>query len=213
MTVVDVQFRLQGNTIPVDHGYHLSSAVSEVVPSLHGDQEVGLHPIAGQLVGNRLMAITERSFLTIRISSERISEILPLAGKTLSIDKHALTVGVPRTCALAPSDQLYSRLVVIKGFMEPEPFLDAVQRQLEGLEVKANPSLVDQSHIAEANRDKETGSHSPYLRRTIRIRDKEVVGFAVRVEELTPEASICIQQKGIGGRRRFGCGLFVPDRS
>ena len=42
--------------------------------------------------------------------------------------------------------------------------------------------------------------------------DKEIVGFALRVEELTAEESIRLQEKGIGGRRRFGCGIFVPER-
>ena len=29
---------------------------------------------------------------------------------------------------------------------------------------------------------------------------------------LTAEESICLQERGLGGRRRMGCGLFVPGR-
>ena len=212
MPVVDVQFRLTGELIPVDHGYRLFSAVSELIPKLHDRDEAGVHPIFGRLAGNRCLAITEKSFLTIRLSSEQIALILPLAGKNLRIGEHDVHVGVPRTLALIPSARLYGHLIVIKGFMEPDPFLEAAQRQLQELDIKGKPSLIMQPQIAETNLGKQSGSHSLYLRRTIRIHDKEVVGFAVRVEELTAEESIRLQEKGIGGRRRFGCGLFLPER-
>jgi CRISPR-associated protein Cas6 len=207
---VDIQFRLTGTELPADHGYHLFSALAGVVPELHGDDEVGVHPIPGRLVGNRRLALTDQSCLTIRLAAERISEVLPLAGKALDINGSRIRVGVPQTRALVPAARLYSRLVVIKGFMEPDGFLEAVRRQLAESAIRGEPSLVPQPEIAAANRDRAGGSRSPYLRRTIRIRDKEIVGFAVRVEDLTAEESIRLQETGIGGRRRFGCGVFVP---
>ncbi len=213
MVVVDVQFPVCGNFIPVDHGYLLFSALAHLIPELHGDNGVAVHPINGPLAGNRCRLVTDQSRLTIRLPSERIREILPLAGKALSIGGHKVQVGVPYTRALVPSASLYSSLVVIKGFMEPAQFLEAVQRQLEALEVKGVSHLVEQTHIEETNRDETTGSHSPVLRRTIRIRDKEIVGFALGVEQLNAEESILVQEKGLGGRRRFGCGVFVPART
>ncbi len=209
---VDVRFGLQGNQIPADHGYHLLSTISHIVPELHSDGEVGLHPISGHPTGNRCITLSKSSALTIRLSADRIKQILPLAGKVLKVGEHEVRVGTPQTISLKPTARLYSRLVVIKGFMEPQAFLEAVQRKLEELAIKGKPSLVPQQHVAEANVDKHTGSRSPYLRRTIKIRDKEVVGFALRVGELTAEESIGLQEKGLGGRRRFGCGVFIPDR-
>jgi len=96
--------------------------------------------------------------------------------------------------------------------MEPEPFLDAARRQLDALEVSALPQLVQQPDVEEANRSRKSGSHSQFLRRTIKIRDKEIVGFAVSIEGLSDEESLSLQENGIGGRRRFGCGIFVPVR-
>jgi CRISPR-associated protein Cas6 len=212
MPVVDVQFKLTGKLIPVDHGYRLLSAVSEIIPELHAHDGVGIHPIFGRLAGDRTLALTEHSFLTIRLPSEQLAQILPLAGKTIRIGDDSVHIGVPQTRALVPSARLYSHLVIIKGFMEPELFLEAVDRQLQYMEVKGKPSLVMQSHIADSNAGKLSGTHSPYLRRTVKIHDKEIVGFALRVEELTAEESIRLQEKGIGGRRRFGCGIFLPER-
>jgi CRISPR-associated protein Cas6 len=54
------------------------------------------------------------------------------------------------------------------------------------------------------------GSHDQLQRRTLRVRDKVIVGYAMVVEGLTAEESVCLQENGIGGRRRFGCGIFVP---
>lgn len=210
MPVVDIQFRISGKLIPVDHGFHLFSAVSKVIPELHYHKEVGLHPISGLFAGNRYLAITDKSFLTIRLSSERIAMVLPLSGKMIQLNGYSVRIGVPQIRAIMPSSKLYSRLVTIKGFMEPENFLEAAYRQLQYLKIKAIPTLIEQTQIAESNLDKLSGTHSTYLRRTIRIHDKEIVGFAFKVEELTTEESIRLQEKGIGGRRHLGCGIFVP---
>jgi CRISPR-associated protein Cas6 len=212
MPVVDVRFRLRGTEIPVDHGYQLFSAISRVVSQLHRDETVGVHPIAGEFSGDRLQRVNNRSLLIVRIDAARIAEVLPLAGKELRLGEHSLRVGVPYIAALKPTARLYSRLVTIKGFTEPEPFLDAARRQLEEMGVRGTPALVGQHDVAEVNRGKRSGTRSPYLRRTIRIRDKEIVGFAVRVEGLTAEESVLLQERGLGGRRRFGCGLFIPYR-
>ncbi len=212
MKKVDLQFSVRGKKIPADHGYLLLSAIAKIVPEVHGDDAIGIHPINGQLIGGRALAVTNKSRLTIRLPVERIKQFLPLAGKALFIGEDTIQLGVPQTRPLIPAARLYSRLVIIKGFMEPDAFLKAVQRQLDAAGIKGVPSLIPQSDIAEANRDKKAGTHSDYLRRTIQIRGREIVGFSLRVEQLTAEESILLQERGIGGRRRFGCGIFIPER-
>jgi len=212
MMFVDVTFPVRGSSIPVDHGYALFAAISKIVPQLHGADDIGIHPVRGELCGNRSLLLTEKSFLTIRAPAERIGSLMPLAGKPLKLGTSELRVGVPNSKALVPSSALYSTLVVIKGFMEPETFVAAAKRQLDALEIKGVPQLVHQPQIADANRDRAGGTHSPFLRRTIRIHDKEIVGFALKVDQLSSEESLLLQGRGIGGRRRFGCGLFVPFR-
>jgi len=212
MSFVDVVFNIQGDRIPADHGYHLFSAVSEIVPELHGDGEVGIHTISGSLLGDRTLAVTARGSLRVRLADNRVKDVLALAGKTLDIGGHRLTIGIPNTKALVPAARLYSRLVVIKGFMEPGSFLEAAKRQLVELGIEGEPSLVSTAEHAEANKDRKGGTRSPWLRRTVKIRDKNIVGFALNVEGLTAKESILLQEKGIGGRRRFGCGIFIPAR-
>ena len=116
MPFVDVQFHLQGTFIPVDHGYHLYSAVSKIIHQLHGDDAIGLHPISGVLNGERSLQLTDRSFLSVRLPAERVGEILPLAGKILKIAGKGVSVGVPRSCALVPACRLYQQACGYKGF-------------------------------------------------------------------------------------------------
>ena len=212
MPKVDVQFMVTGQLLPADHSYLLFSAICGVVPDLHGDEGLGVFPVNGRLVGGRNLAVTEHSRLTMRLEADRIREVLALAGKVLEVGSGRLSVGVPATKALQPKVRLYSRLVVIKGFTEPLPFLDAAERQFKALEIKGRLSLVPQPQVAETNQERPGGSKSPFLRRTTRIRDKEIVGFALIADNLTADESICLQEQGLGGRRRFGCGLFVPVR-
>lgn len=212
MRVIDLSFSIQGQQIPADHGYSLYSCISRLLPKLHNSAEIGIHPISGVPAGECLISLTNNSKLVFRLDDEMIKEILPIAGKTLDLDGHIFNIGVCASLPIVPYPRLYSRIVIIKGFMEPEPFLEAASRQLEALGIKGKASLVSQPEIAKANEGRTSGTHSPYLRRTIGIHGKQVVGFALRVSELSPEESIILQEKGLGGRRHFGCGIFIPDR-
>lgn len=209
MPVVDLSFRIQGKTIPADHGYALYAAVSRIVAWVHQPEQkdLGIHPINGLLAGSRMLQITPRSRLLFRLNSDHIKELLPLAGKELNLDGYKLRVGVPTVYALKPRATLRSRLVTIKHRMEPEKFLEGVQAELAKLNIRGKPCLIPRR--AKADRL----PRDPFIRRTVRIRDKEIVGYAVMVRELNADESLRLQETGIGGRRRFGCGIFTPTRA
>jgi CRISPR-associated protein Cas6 len=191
MPYVDLAFRLTGSKVPVDHGYALYSAISRLLPKIHGAKNIGVHPIRGMYSGNGELMLRDSSRLIIRLESERIGEFLKLAGKRLEIDGHSLRVGIPEVRLLRPRASLYSRLVTIKGFMEPGAFLESAKRQLEKLGVEAEIQVGE--------------------RRTLRVKDKQVVGFDVETLGLDAYGSIRLQENGLGGRRHMGCGIFVPS--
>jgi len=193
MPYVDLAFKLTGSTVPVDHGYALYSAISRILPEIHGAKNIGVHPIRGTYSGNGELMLRDSSRLVIRLESERIGEFLKLAGKRLEIDSHTLRVGIPEVRLLRPRTSLYSRLVTIKGFMEPPAFLEASRRQLEKIGAKAEIQVGE--------------------RRTFRVKDKQVVGFEVAALELDTEDSLRLQENGLGGRRHMGCGIFVARSS
>ena len=75
--------------------------------------------------------------------------------------------------------------------MEADALIEATKRQLDIMGVMAALQLGE--------------------RRTFRIKDKQVVGFEMRATRLDAHNSIKLQEFGIGGRRRMGCGVFVRD--
>jgi len=215
MPTIDIGFRLTGREIPADHGYALYGAVSRHVPWTHNpaQEALGIHPVNGLLAGNRLLHLTPSSRLTFRLDSAHVREVLPIAGKELDLDGFKLRVGVPTTYTLKLAATLRSRLVTFKHRMEPEPFLAKAQEELSKLSVKATPGLIRRSGARSLEgREELTADRSPFIRRTLRIHDREVVGFAMEVSGLSADESLRLQETGLGGRRRFGCGIFVPVR-
>jgi CRISPR-associated protein Cas6 len=189
MRYVDLAFRVIGERIPVDHGYALYAAMSRVVPSLHSLRDVAVHPVRGRYTGGHALRLTRMSRVAVRVPHEHLAAFLPLAGQRLDVDGHAIRLGVPDVRAIQPAARLFARLVTIKGFLEAEAFRDAATRQLGRLGVAATLDIG--------------------VRRTLRVRDKQVVGFEVIASGLDPESSIQLQVAGIGGRRHMGCGVFV----
>jgi hypothetical protein len=51
MPYVDLAFRLIGNKVPVDHGYALYSAISRLLPVIHEEKNIGVHPIRDRYSG------------------------------------------------------------------------------------------------------------------------------------------------------------------
>ncbi len=197
--------------LPVDHAYALFSALCGIMPELHGDRHIGIHPIPGRLLGQRRMYVERWSRLTMRVPADRIGSFVPLAGQVLRIEDTRLALGPPYVRPLRPSRALRSRLVVIRGFTEPESFLDAARRQISGLGIRdAEVRLVPRR--GDHPRERGLGGHEPWVRRTLHVHGREIVGYALDVDGLTDEESLLLQTVGIGGRRRFGCGLFLPRK-
>ncbi len=195
---INVSFSLSGKQLPADHGYLLYSAISKSFSSLHGIDWLAIELISGLPSGRGLIALSERdATLRLRIPADHYRDVLPLAGKRLDIGGHQIRLGLPVARPLDPAPSLYARVVTIKKFTEPDPFLEAVNRQLDSLGVKGRVELP---------RDEQ----GRYRRRIVTIHGKSVVGFSVVVHELNDDDSIKLESFGVGGRRAMGCGIFNP---
>jgi CRISPR-associated endonuclease/helicase Cas3 len=51
-------------------------------------------------------------------------------------------LNIPDYQAIRSSDSLYSRLVVIKGYQDPTTFTEAVQRQMDSLEIQGKVKVL-----------------------------------------------------------------------
>jgi CRISPR-associated protein Cas6 len=195
--VVDVFFGVRGTSVSADHGYALYGAVARVLETrddawLHQADQVGLHLLRGAYDPRGLLLLGPRACFGLRLPAALIPKVLALAGKRLVIAGDALRVGVPHVQALRPASVLAARLVTTRNGQDEPRFDCEISRQLSGLGITA---------LAVRGR-----------RRVVRIKDKTVVGYGVRVAGLNVEESLRLQEHGLGGRRKLGCGVFVPVR-
>lgn len=185
---VDLSYPVLGKLLAVDHGYALYGAISRVLPVIHEDQEIGLKLVRGRYIGNGLLDIAPASELVLRLPISKVGQFLGLAGKKLEVLEHGLRVGVPHTRGLIPATTLYSPLVTTKNGHDQERFEGEVRSQMARLNLKGRLSIGK--------------------RRTLQVHGKQVVGYEAVVSELTATESIILQEKGLGGRRKMGCGFF-----
>lgn len=196
--IVDLSFSVSGSTLPADHGYGLYSALIQHQQALREQPWLQVQTICGIPDSKGKIFLTRKSKLRLRVPFDQIPLVLPLAGKELSIGDHAIQLGIPQIFPLRPSSHLKARLVTIKGFTEPDLFLAAAQRQLANLGVDG--TLKVRLNL-EGKPD----------RKTIKIQRYSIVGFGLEVSGLSEKDSIQLQEHGLGGKRRMGCGIFVSS--
>ena len=190
MNYLELHFPFTGATLPSDHGYALYGAITRLLPEAHEADCLSIETIPGTARGDGITQLDQRAALKVRLPQDRIPLLLKLAGKRLDIGGHALRLGAPQIYLLQPASALYARIVTIKGFTEPDPFLAAVCRKLDEQGITGEPAI------------------GP--RRVVRVGNHTIVGFGLAIHDLTDEGSLTLQERGLGGRRRMGCGIFQP---
>ena len=204
---LDVFFRVVGAQAPADHGYALFGALSRILETeddrwLHGNPHVGLHTIRGVNLGNGRRSVGPDARFGLRLPSDLLPRSLKLAGKSLDLDGCKLRVGVGQARALTPAATLHCRVATTRNGDDPARFDAEIARQAAALGIRGK---IFRTPAGAARRDGRDPS-----RRIVRVKGKRIVGYAVMATGLTNEESILLQEHGIGGRRRMGCGVFVP---
>lgn len=193
MPVVDLLFPAQASAVPLDHGYLLFSALAARLPALHERRDIGIFPLRGEsAVGHSLHL--GRGALRIRCPAESIPLFLGLSGHPLELAGQRVMLGTPTVRALEPVPRLRARVVTFKHSLDEETFRATAHRFIGELTGAACSLQVGR-------------------RRIVTVAGTQVVGFGLELAELKPEASLALQEKGLGGRRHMGCGLFLPTRA
>lgn len=194
---IELVFPVMGQNLPIDHGYQLYSALKYRLAQLKDWDDISIKTISGKLDYNQRNEInlTNHSKLLIRLPSEKVPFVYSFGGKSLIIGKHKIRLGIPETNFLQPKSKLRSHIVVIRGYQEPNTFLEAAKRQLEELKIDATIQLIT----------KQDGT--PKFK-TVKVQ-QILIGFGIEANSLSETDSITLQEKGLGGKQKMGCGVFV----
>jgi len=191
--VLDLGFPIvQGRILEIDHGHALYLALLETCADLERIPGLGVHAVRGVPGGQKgELILSGESEVRLRIPAAAAPLLRKLAGAELEVRSHIIQLGEPRPHPLTPVPALWARTVTMHFRDLAVP---AAQAQLALRFAQEFP----------------WGAFRILRPRTIRFAGKQLLGFEMAVRGLTPQASLQLQCQGFGGRRAYGCGLFLP---
>lgn len=199
--VVDAVFAIACPCLPVDHAYALQQAIQDALPWFAEEPHAGLHTVHGAASGSgwmrpegadAMLQLSHRARLALRLPSQRVVGAAALLGRTLQVAGWPLRVEKMTLRPLSRITTLFSRCVVLEGGDEAA-FVSAATRELGALGIRAERMVC--------------GRVTPVAtpERTYEARSLMLAGLKL-------EHSLLLQQSGLGGGRKFGCGLFIPHK-
>ena len=219
----DIRFFVYGNqSFPVDHAYSLFVTLSRIWPQIHNDKfpiskDIGIRPIKGENIGNRQMRVSDGSYFVVRASDTYLDGLIRnLSQQFIRLGDTKLFIGRYQVMPISSCSVLYSPLVVISDAKEKESFLANVSLSLERLGIKANIRIPERKNKVSVDSGKKMVPGRELLRRTVYIGGEHkttLAGYALEVKSLNDKDSVLLQEVGIGGRHKFGCGLFFPGKT
>lgn len=201
--VVDMLFRIECRTLPVDHAYALSRAVLAVLPWLAEEQRAGIHSVLPAESGNGwfrpedpaqgLLHLSRRTPLMLRVPRARVADARALCGHTLDLDGYAMRVGEARERPLVAQSTLFARAVRHAPGESEAAWVMQVAEQLRARGITPRKILCGRPHA-------------------VRTPEGELPVRSVLVADLAPLEAIELQREGLGEGRCLGCGLFIGHK-
>ena len=184
---------LRGRLLEVDHAHALYGALKRACPALAGVPGLGILPLPGTPWGDRgELLLAADAELRLRLPRVLAPVAAGLERQPLTIQGRRILLGAPRLADLRPFPALRARTVTLHfQYLDHDAAREQLLRHFRAAFPGAVPELL--------------------RARTLRIHGRQILGFEMTVRNLEPRASLRLQFDGFGGRRAFGCGLFVPE--
>jgi len=204
-SVADVVFKLECQSLPVDHAASLSESICTRQPWLKQLPGVGIHPIhvAGSQNGwqrpetdDQPLVLSKRTRLKIRIEKEQCEKLISsLKNTDYLIDHHHLKILDGRIAPLQPVATLFSRYAVYlkSNSLDESKFEHQVISDCETIGYSPTKILCGRSNELTHNGEK------------ISVR-------SVMLADVPKEHSLLLQKNGLGDLRLMGCGLLIPHK-
>ena len=201
--VVDVSFAIKCKCLPLEHMHALSESLHDALPWLEEEKLAGIHPIYGAESGNgwvrpedpnELLYFSRRQKMTLRLPKERLTEADTLIGQTLSVAGYDLEIGKNSVKKLSDLPTNFCRSVMTEQSMGEDDFLNWAYAELKSLNITVRKMMAGKERVV-------TLPHG-----------EDLVTRSLMLAELEQAESVRLQQHGIGGGRKLGCGLFLPQK-
>jgi CRISPR-associated protein Cas6 len=196
--MIDLQFSLQGRSVPLDYADALWQAISAALPWLDSETLAGVHPLYGLSPGGAEWYLSRRSHLNLRLPRERVADAQALVGVHLDLAGLRIEVGKVSEKAMVHTPVLYSKFVAFdaeeEGLPDEARFFAACQEALGALELKPRSVLCGK-------------------RQSARTGQRTLHGFSLMVTGLDEDATLRLMKHGLGVERKRGCGIFIPHKS
>lgn len=202
--ILDLSFAIQCKQLPQEHGWPLAAAIREHLPWIGEDRCSGIHSIHVAADANgwrrpedgsgQLLVPSRRTRLLIRLSKDQLPDAQQLSGKTLDIAGYPLTIGSVKEKPFQNAAVVFARYVLAD---ENEAEDDFLQRMAAEIKI-----------ITDFNVRKMMCGRSHYLKTP----DGPQFTRHLMIADLNNDASLRMQQYGLGDGKAFGCGLFLPHK-
>jgi CRISPR-associated protein Cas6 len=201
--VLDLLFRIDCRSLPLDHGYGLSQQILANLPWMADEPLAAIHQIHVAESANGWMRpedpkteqlhVSRRTKMVLRLPAHRLDDARALTGKTLDVDGHALKVGDFTTRKLSRLTTIFARYIDTGGVEDENQFLVTMHQRLldRGIKVKKMMSGKLLSH------------QTP---------DGDLLTRKLMISDLDVHQSLWLQKQGIGDHRLMGLGIFMPHK-
>jgi CRISPR-associated protein Cas6 len=178
----EIKWDVIGNTFPADHNYGLYSAITKSNLNLkEGNWQ--LLTIPGIKDSKGLIQIKNKSQFGVRCLSDNLTSFLDIP-EVIMVGVHKIKLCNPTVKEIQPKTSLYCRICTVKGYENIQSFESWLNLQVPNFKPQLD-------------------------RKTIKIKRFTIIGFGVFLDNLDTETSLSLQIKGLGGKRKLGCGVFI----
>ena len=199
--MAELSFSVDCKELPYDHAYELSSAILNLVPEIENDKRNAIQTLHGPMSGNgwvrpdsENIPLSKRAKLIMRINKNQLNDIKGIEGKEIMLFGNALKIGSSKVKNFLVVKDLFCRFVMSDHKTSEDDFLNNIQNELKGLNINIRKALCGKSMVISF------GKKTLYTR-------------SLMIADLSKEESLKLQEEGVGDKKLYGCGIFLPHKS
>ncbi len=192
--MAELSFSVDCKELPYDHAYELSSEILKLVPEIKNDNRNAIQTLHGPMSGNgwvrpdsENIPLSKRAKLIMRINKNQINDIKDIEGKEIRLFGNTLKIGSSKVKNFLVVKDLFCRFVMSDHKTSEEDFLNI-------LNINIRKALCGRSMVISF------GKKTLYTR-------------SLMIADLSKEESLKLQEEGVGDKKLYGCGIFLPHKS